>query len=290
MKHTILLFAFCLLLGKAHSQLTPSTFKEVYNFQAGDTFVYSYHSQKDDSWHSYTDGFIMAVITGVVQTDSNRFYLLQQYSHITNTTPPGQYSGLYSAPGFGYMFVDSNTSILMPYMYTDTGCATVTDTVFTDSKYEGRTQSESTRACFESSWNKRFVPGLGQVAGSVYQSLGSSWWQGSEFEMVYYHKADGSQWGMPHNFVMEAPTLEADETRVSVYPNPATDVLQVKVAGNISREAEFVLYDAVGREVQRQSMSGSNLAIQRADWCAGVYYWQLQTAGKTVQRGKVIFN
>lgn len=290
MKHTILLFAFCLLLGKAHSQLTPSTFKEVYNFQVGDTFVYSYHSQQDDAWHSYTDGFIMAVITGVVQTDSNITYLLQQQTHVTSATPPGQFSPLYNPPAFNYMLADSNTSVLTLLQYVDTACPTVHDTVYMNSAYEGRLQSETSRACFESRWMKRFAPGLGQIAGSVYQSLGSPWWQGSEFEMVYYHKADGSQWGMPHDFVMDAPTLEADEARVSVYPNPATDILQVKVAGNISREAEFVLYDAVGREVQRQSMSGSNLTIQRAGWCAGVYYWQLQTPGKTVQRGKVIFN
>lgn len=286
MKHYYLLLLVGLLGNQAFCQ-TPSTFKEVYNFQVGDTFVYSCHSQKDDSYHSYTNGFIMAVVTGVVQTDSNITYLTQQYTEVTSTTPPGQYS-LFSSPGFTYMLVDSNTSILAPYQYTDTACGTVTDTSFTGNEYENRLQNQSSRACFESGWTKRFVPGLGQVVGSGYQSFGNPWWQGSEFAMVYYHKADGSQWGMPHTFVMGADNLASDDLTVSVFPNPATDVLLVQLSA-IKQPAVFKMFDAIGRTVKEQRLTEANTAITREGLPVGLYFWQVENAEKTLSYGKVVF-
>ncbi|SFB85128.1 Por secretion system C-terminal sorting domain-containing protein [Flexibacter flexilis DSM 6793] len=81
-------------------------------------------------------------------------------------------------------------------------------------------------------------------------------------------------------------TKTASTSQASLYPNPATNVLNVQLSGNAT-EGQISLYDAQGRRVLNQSVSAQQSTLDLQALPQGMYFYRLQTDGQKLQTGKV---
>ncbi len=63
-----------------------------------------------------------------------------------------------------------------------------------------------------------------------------------------------------------------------------------QLSSSPSSETLFLLYDALGREVKREAVTSQTTTLNRNNLPAGIYYWQLQSGGAAVGKGKVVFD
>lgn len=66
-----------------------------------------------------------------------------------------------------------------------------------------------------------------------------------------------------------------DEPRISIQPNPATDIIQLTFDNNITEKYMLNVYDMTGREIQRISSSDNTLQINVSDWMPSTYFIRL---------------
>jgi hypothetical protein len=62
---------------------------------------------------------------------------------------------------------------------------------------------------------------------------------------------------------------------LSVYPNPATDILNVSYTSNL--DGEFILFDAVGHVIIKSTLNRNNTkaTISISELCTGVYSYKI---------------
>jgi hypothetical protein len=77
------------------------------------------------------------------------------------------------------------------------------------------------------------------------------------------------------------------QTAVEVFPNPFQDLLQVSLGLHLNRP-EFLLYDQLGKLVQRSALGlGINeVAVKNAP--PGLYFWELRAGGQRLRSGKLV--
>jgi hypothetical protein len=78
---------------------------------------------------------------------------------------------------------------------------------------------------------------------------------------------------------------EAVGLGISVYPNPTKGEFVVDLSESVSGNA--VLYDALGREVLRESVNGNSLVFHIDHLASGIYTLKL-TVGNDVKTVKVV--
>lgn len=66
--------------------------------------------------------------------------------------------------------------------------------------------------------------------------------------------------------------LKLSSTNLSVYPNPATDVLNISISNNSFKNSEIVVYNISGAEVLKTNMSNNNAKLNIETLCNGVYF------------------
>ena len=79
----------------------------------------------------------------------------------------------------------------------------------------------------------------------------------------------------------------ADAVEISVFPNPATDYVQVQ-CGNTLKNAEFTIMDMNGRNVELRRFTGSSLKVNTTQLSSGMYTWTVVAQGKCVAEGKLV--
>ncbi|MBK8473497.1 MAG: PKD domain-containing protein [Sphingobacteriales bacterium] len=89
------------------------------------------------------------------------------------------------------------------------------------------------------------------------------------------------------------PAVEALPSRLQVNPNPARDLLQLSLLGNLTPQTQawWRLYDAAGRRVRQVCLSDAprpEQSIAIGDLSEGAYFWTFQINGTTVQKGKTV--
>ena len=74
----------------------------------------------------------------------------------------------------------------------------------------------------------------------------------------------------------------SDAQEVQLYPNPATDRLNIRFESGESSQVTLRLFDAAGRMVRSQEMEVVNgintLSMELMDLNTGMYFFELQTA------------
>jgi len=76
---------------------------------------------------------------------------------------------------------------------------------------------------------------------------------------------------------------------INLYPNPATNQLQVQYRLPHKQEASLEIYNTLGKCVYRQHITHTgNLHLPIADWASGMYYYRLVQDGKTVVSKKLM--
>ena len=74
----------------------------------------------------------------------------------------------------------------------------------------------------------------------------------------------------------------------SVYPNPATSYLHLKVDNENFKDIDYVLYDINGKLVKNQKLSDNETTIDMSDLVHGTYLLRVSKKNKEVNTFKII--
>lgn len=66
-------------------------------------------------------------------------------------------------------------------------------------------------------------------------------------------------------------TVSGQQSAITIYPNPATDILYVDMKGSVSTVKNITIYDISGRRVISQGVSNSDIAIPLVNLVPGMY-------------------
>ncbi len=91
-------------------------------------------------------------------------------------------------------------------------------------------------------------------------------------------------------FVVSATsTVLVPNVYIQIAPNPLTNQARVSVEGlDNTDKMNFRLYSTVGKSVLNSQFSGSSFEFQAAQLPAGVYFYEIRSAGKAVGQGKLV--
>jgi hypothetical protein len=91
-------------------------------------------------------------------------------------------------------------------------------------------------------------------------------------------------------YVSNALGIQKDKApfEVSVYPNPATDVLQVNVSGSGYQGAGIKLTNSLGQVIYETKASGTEIKIPVKNIAAGIYSLSYQSGQYTIQKQVVV--
>ncbi|MBI3502848.1 MAG: T9SS type A sorting domain-containing protein [Bacteroidetes bacterium] len=85
--------------------------------------------------------------------------------------------------------------------------------------------------------------------------------------------------------------VEYDVTNsVNIFPNPMTTSAAVEIKSNVTlKNAEFVLYDAIGKEAAKISVAdgSKSFSFDRKNLAGGFYLYKLFSEGKVIGTGKL---
>jgi hypothetical protein len=97
--------------------------------------------------------------------------------------------------------------------------------------------------------------------------------------------------GSPCDTLTGINTIHTQSIKVSVYPNPASDIMQVDVSNrDLSESISFVIYDMLGQEITRQNIPLYQIQINRNNISSGIYTWQIQNStGQVKANGKMVW-
>jgi hypothetical protein len=111
------------------------------------------------------------------------------------------------------------------------------------------------------------------------------------FTLEYYHLANGEVWGIPEYFRLPNGINDQDNSAmvVSVFPNPALSVFQIKLASFPVTKTTLYLHDEMGRMIRQQEISKENTQVDREGIADGVYFWTIRAEGMDIHYGKLVF-
>lgn len=89
--------------------------------------------------------------------------------------------------------------------------------------------------------------------------------------------------------IVSTPTVPSAEWQVHISPNPAIDVVNIRLPENTLQNGEVVLRDALGRQMRRLQCNGSGTEIQRNGMAAGLYFVEVLENGVRVAVEKVMW-
>jgi hypothetical protein len=101
-------------------------------------------------------------------------------------------------------------------------------------------------------------------------------------QLVYYKK-DGVEWGTPIDFTVNTTLLpvETEPDLVSVFPNPATDVLNIKLS-NFNKSVFMTIIDSQGAETGNYLMNAKESRINIQHLKPGIYLFRFTTGNQSV--------
>ncbi|MCF8245410.1 MAG: T9SS type A sorting domain-containing protein [Saprospiraceae bacterium] len=90
---------------------------------------------------------------------------------------------------------------------------------------------------------------------------------------------------------INTPTEEAvtQAMQAKLWPNPASEMVNVTLHGTLAKPATFHLFDPLGREVKRTALSAGQQEseVGLAGVPPGMYFWRVESQGKLVGSGKI---
>ena len=96
--------------------------------------------------------------------------------------------------------------------------------------------------------------------------------------------------GVQQTFEITTETgIEITEIQLSAYPNPTSDVLNLKIDGDFGK-VTYALFNNSSALLAKGTANGPKSQIQMGACKPGVYFLEVKMEGKTVKRFKIIKN
>lgn len=87
---------------------------------------------------------------------------------------------------------------------------------------------------------------------------------------------------------LEILNMEGDH--LSIYPNPADDIMYFDLGNNEMNEAEMLIYSYTGELISKININSSIFTISKDEFETGVYFYRVVEKNNVVTTGKFIFN
>jgi plastocyanin len=147
--------------------------------------------------------------------------------------------------------------------------------------------SHNAREVSQATWN---IPGSTALSGGFEISFGGGTVLPAKLTVGthYYVCANHFGSGMKGQIIVQSAVgiVENASANISVYPNPANDLVTVKTGRNLLGSSYF-MYDLTGRQVFSGKIMNENTSFDISQLQSGVYFLQITNAKQTF---KVIKN
>lgn len=269
--------------------LFPSKVREVFYYEVGDSFEYSFSYSA--SYQPAPRGEVLLVITGITNKGDSLFYAVKRDTLSFHPVPSGLMypisflkmpeeipTSVYNLDSNAFQFIHSFNRV--PYCkQTITTCYDSVD-LFDNHK----------------SHNMYGWYGLGQHIDSYVDSIGlisrldfmegDNYWMSEKLK--YYHKANGQIWGTPIS--ISGIVDLSDNLNIQVYPNPTKDNCILNWKNFSDTDKSYVsLYDIFGKFMRNIPITSQQTTIAKQDLANGLYFWQITKNNRIVQKGKLVF-
>ena len=266
---------------KGFSQCSPyPTNREVYDYAVGDTFQYYFSANSGYYQYHYK------IVTNRIDYGNDSIaYTIKQITsdwnnHITTSTNPSIIYYIDSTityrvgSTFDTVTCSTDSGILLYHItfYQSTGlyCDVIQQNIFgISSNYV------------------RFSVGLGTTYSYLCSNTSPCNYCTS-LSLIYAHKSNGYIYGHQHRSSFLSVEEIGNYNSVSISPNPTTTSFTVQLSTPPSPETYFQLYDAMGRQLRREEINSNTTTINRNNLTSGIYFWQLVSGNRMLERGKLV--
>ncbi|MBS1612439.1 MAG: T9SS type A sorting domain-containing protein [Bacteroidetes bacterium] len=112
---------------------------------------------------------------------------------------------------------------------------------------------------------------------------------GQRNEMIFYRKASGATYGTPHSSLYTSiSNVPSNLPTVSLSPNPGSGYFTLELSQQPNRNTTLQLYSLTGQLLSTHLLQNEATNIDVSTLPKGIYMWQLEADGKTIQNGKLI--
>ena len=92
-------------------------------------------------------------------------------------------------------------------------------------------------------------------------------------------------------FISSIKYYNQPATSLSIYPNPASDRLQLNLQGFQNLEGlEISFYNLLGQKTHLQKITQAETSLEVKDWQRGIYLYRLEQEGRALKSGKVMID
>ena len=278
--------------------LTPSTVRQVFNLQKGDSL--EYHVWNVVSCGPNCNYYFLKIVDSVSQsltqdTLSIFFVTLLLHFDIDSTglnIVCGQCSEYFTwadicpvaVSQWSFTYLDSSIIFLLGTSYgtiPSSQTAAMYDSIYRDSlAYNGSKQNfySGTVGGFDGT-TEVYADSLGIVYKAENVELSTN----NREQLIYYHKANGSSWGTPY---INTGIANIDAYQISVHPNPAED--KFIVHSDLYQGLRFELLDILSKQVMNLELTSKETEVNRSGPPSGIYFWQVTDGVNVIKTGKLI--
>ncbi len=90
--------------------------------------------------------------------------------------------------------------------------------------------------------------------------------------------------------VIAIKETEGIDLNVSTYPNPTTDILQLKIDNNELENVAYQLFDVSGNLLKMSDINGSIKQIDMSSYQSGIYFIKIISENQSIKEFKIIKN
>jgi hypothetical protein len=291
----ICLLLFCSSHRVKAQGLTPSTVRQIFSLEKGDSLEYHvwtvtngcgticnwYHLKTIDSisYNSLQDTLFIFFQSQVLVFDSldvpvNPCGNCHEYFTFPDVCPV-------NVSRWSVTDLDSSVVYYLDTAYGGVSLDWATDSIYRNSLYNGSKQNLYNLGERDFSRTKEiYVDSI----GIVYKTESVELADNNTEQLIYYHKANGKIWGTP--YVVSGIANDLKDYGISIYPNPVSSNFVIR-AGQY-QGLHFKLFDALSKQVMSLNLSDSETEVNRSSLPFGVYFWQMSDGENVLRTGKLI--
>lgn len=274
MKRIYLLLLLGFFSAGGFGQITAPTRGEIYDFAVGDTFLYTQTPMGPGGTNLY---FMNVILTATKSIDSFAY----TYKRINAGYDRKVYSE--STAGFSFAWLDS------AYYYLKFNADSITlSTAGGDSVF--RAYGSANGTCYNSGSPYSCVVNYELDARKGFGITRDYFSKQDAAQLTYLsyaHKSNGEMHGIPEYFVTGLEHIEQQHI-LTISPNPAISAFQLSFANPFQQEAHLQVFDAVGRIVKQELLINPHTTLDRGSLNDGVYFWQVSSGERILDRGKLV--
>ncbi len=265
MKKDILLLLLMVILSNPSFSQSFLTNGQVYDFNVGDVVQGRYlaYSPSGGGPPTYETRTILgkelvATLDTILYTVKRDFYTLP---YCPTCSPTFSHDTI----------IQTVTNLTLPAGHNnETDCYSLRDTLYLDTC--GRQVWEKipvfVDTCFEPiTHTTSVVEGVGGVffTKSDPSSGGPT---NTQFILTYYSKNSGSCGNLTNDLI----EIQSKSLPIQIFPNPASQIITIKIPDANYVQKPFVFLDASGREMKTIKLSGTETQIDISDLNSGIYF------------------